>query len=96
MIYRTQVIVCNTDKREELLMVLEKSLDAKPDGLGEMMFTPDATDDSTMLVYQEWDAKASLDAFEAGLSPGQAAFFTSMMASQVECWHNDPLTLPRS
>jgi len=93
MIYRTQIIVCSANSKDQMLMILKKGQSEMPKGMLKMAFTIDAHDDDKLIVLQSWDSKESFSAFQESLSSEQAAGFASVMASHAECWHNDSLTL---
>ena len=96
MIYRSQILVCNTDKRDKMLMALKKGLMDKPKGMLEMAFSADAHDDATIVILQTWESRASCVAFQASLSSEQAAGFAALLASKAESWHSELLSLPAS
>ncbi len=96
MMYRSQILVCNANKREQMLMALEKGLADKPKGMLEMTFSADAHDDNTIVVLQAWESKESGVAFQASLSSEQKAGYAALVASRAECWHREYLSLPAS
>jgi len=93
MIYRSQILVCNTNMRDKMLMALKKGLEDKPKGMLEMAFSADAHDDDTIVIVQTWESKESGVAFQASLPSEQVAKFAALVASKAECWHSERLSL---
>ncbi len=96
MIYRSQILVCNANKRDQMLKALEKALVEKPKGMLEMAFAADSHDDDTIVVLQTWESKESSLAYQASLSSEQVSGFAALVASKAECFHTERLSLPVS
>ncbi|MFT5515924.1 MAG: heme-degrading monooxygenase HmoA [Rhodothermales bacterium] len=93
MMYRSQILVCNAGKRDQMLMALDKGLAHKPNGMLAMAFSADAHDDNTIVIVQTWESKDSCTAFQASLSAEQAAGFAALVASKAEGWHREVLSV---
>jgi len=96
MIYRTQIIVCQADKRDMLLMALKKGAAAGVPGMTAQTFSVDAHDGDTLVILQAWKSKEAAMTFQASLPSEKAAMFASLMATRTMCWHSEPLSLSAS
>jgi heme-degrading monooxygenase HmoA len=94
MIYRTQILVCQKSMRDKMLMALKKGQADKPTGMLGMAVSADAHDDDTIVILQTWESKAAAVAYQASLSPEQAAGYSALLVSRAEAWHTEPLSLP--
>jgi hypothetical protein len=93
MIFRSQILTCHADKRAQMSMSLEKGKIEKPTGMLEMSFAADATDDVTLLILQTWESKERCLAFQDALPAEKQAFFKTLVASKMECWHSEAVTI---
>jgi len=96
MIYRTQIIVCQADKRDTLLGALKKGAAAGVPGMTAQTFSVDAHDDDTLVILQAWESKQAAVTFQESLPSEKAAMFASLMTSRTMCWHSETLSLPAS
>ncbi len=93
MLYRTQIIVCQPNKREVLLQAIAQGATAGIPGMTSQQARPDVTDDETIVILQSWDSKQAADEFQAALPPEKAQMFQSLMVSRAMCWHDEALAV---